>query len=129
MGKPVAKIKPRLGKDGGARQRIKNYENKVKEAARIAMSGKDPFCGDVCVSIEAYVYRPMDCDNIAKCLLDGMKGVCYEDDFQVVELIIRKYKSNYNNQYTKIKVNNKISKKYKLKMFLLNLLKRKENFK
>jgi crossover junction endodeoxyribonuclease RusA len=34
----------------------------------------------------------MDVDNVAKSVLDGLNGVAYEDDNQVVELLVRKYK-------------------------------------
>jgi hypothetical protein len=32
----------------------------------------------------------LDVDNIAKSLLDGLKGVLYRDDIQVSELLVRK---------------------------------------
>lgn len=32
----------------------------------------------------------MDVDNLAKPILDGLKGVVFEDDSQVTELLIRK---------------------------------------
>ena len=38
--------------------------------------------------------RPMkkpDADNVIKCVLDGLNGVAYEDDAQVVELTARKF--------------------------------------
>ena len=37
--------------------------------------------------------RP-DVDNVAKCVLDGLNGVAYEDDSQVVTLEVRKYWGN-----------------------------------
>jgi len=34
----------------------------------------------------------MDVDNVAKSVLDGLNGVAYEDDDQVVELLVKKHK-------------------------------------
>ena len=36
--------------------------------------------------------RSGDVDNYSKSILDGLNGVAYEDDDQVVELQVRKYK-------------------------------------
>lgn len=35
-----------------------------------------------------------DCDNIAKCILDALNNVAYDDDKQVVELYVEKHWSN-----------------------------------
>ena len=32
-----------------------------------------------------------DCDNLAKSILDSLNGLAYQDDKQVVELIVKKY--------------------------------------
>lgn len=32
-----------------------------------------------------------DCDNIAKAVLDALNGVAFDDDSQVVTLVVRKY--------------------------------------
>lgn len=40
-----------------------------------------------------YQIRPEvrgDIDNVAKSILDGMNGICFKDDIQVVELIVNK---------------------------------------
>lgn len=36
--------------------------------------------------------RKMDLDNVAKSILDGLNGIAYVDDDQVVELLVRKHK-------------------------------------
>ena len=41
------------------------------------------------ITSEANTYKP-DADNIAKAVLDGLNGVAYDDDAQVVELHVRK---------------------------------------
>lgn len=44
------------------------------------------------VSMHVFYRGKMDVDNVAKSVLDGLNGVAYEDDDQVVELLIRKHK-------------------------------------
>jgi len=34
----------------------------------------------------------MDLDNVAKSVLDGLNGIAYQDDGQVVELLVKKHK-------------------------------------
>lgn len=40
-----------------------------------------------------------DLDNIAKTILDALNGIAYKDDKQVVDLEVRKYYSNKDNDY------------------------------
>ena len=44
------------------------------------------------VVLSVFVKRRLDADNIAKSILDGLTGVAYEDDDQVVELLVKKHK-------------------------------------
>lgn len=44
------------------------------------------------VELDIFTQRRMDVDNVAKSVLDGLNGVAYEDDNQVVELLVRKHK-------------------------------------
>jgi len=46
----------------------------------------------VSVTLDVFCRRKLDVDNIAKSVLDGLNGITYEDDDQVVELLVRKYK-------------------------------------
>mgnify|MGYP001222876200 CR=1 FL=1 len=55
-------------------------------------AGCRPVEGPVSVALSVYVKGRLDADNIAKSILDGLNGVAYEDDDQVVELQVRKYK-------------------------------------
>jgi len=65
------------------------------EAARerlIEEGGPGPTHQDVAVLI-IYFYQGeavLDVDNIAKSLLDGLRGVLFRDDRQVSELLVRK---------------------------------------
>jgi len=68
----------------------KEYEKLVGWVARCA--GCKPAGEPVAVVLDIYVRRKMDVDNVAKSVLDGFTGVAYEDDDQVIELLIRKHK-------------------------------------
>lgn len=46
-----------------------------------------PLAGPLCVSLWAYRPRRVgDLDNVAKAILDALKGVAWADDSQIVEL-------------------------------------------
>lgn len=56
------------------------------------------------VESRPYTVKP-DIDNIAKLALDALNGVAYEDDKQVVALMVRKHQQRRNSrQYTHIRV-------------------------
>ena len=44
-----------------------------------------------------------DVDNVSKCILDALNGIAYEDDNQVVELIVRKKRSTKPRAIVEIK--------------------------
>ena len=94
-GRPVPKGRPRLGVRGRKAfvytpPATKEYEKLVGWVAKAAgcRSVKMP----VAVVLDIYVRRRMDVDNVAKSVLDGLTGVAYEDDDQVVELLARKHR-------------------------------------
>jgi crossover junction endodeoxyribonuclease RusA len=94
-GRPVPKARPRLGVHGRKAYvytppQTKEYEKLVGWVARCA--GCKPSGEPVAVVLDIYVRRRMDVDNVAKSILDGLTGVAYEDDDQVVELVVRKHK-------------------------------------
>ncbi len=98
-GRPTPKGRPRLGVKGGKAfvytpAATKEYEEMVGWAAK--SSGCSPKDGPIAVSISVYVKGRLDADNIAKSILDGLNGVAYEDDDQVVELLVRKHKVKDN---------------------------------
>lgn len=60
-------------------------------AQRDAM-GARPLTGAVTLAVDAF--RPAkrgDIDNVLKALLDALQGVAYENDAQVVEILIRRW--------------------------------------
>ena len=96
-GRPVPKGRPRFGVRGKKAYvytptETKEYEKLVGWLAKSA--GCRPTDKPVIVSLDIYTRRKMDLDNVAKSILDGLNGVAYEDDDQVVELHIWKHKVN-----------------------------------
>ena len=94
-GRPVPKARPRLGVHGRKAYvytppQTKEYEKLVGWVAKSA--GCRPVEGPVSVALSVYVKGRLDADNIAKSILDGLTGVAYEDDDQVVELLVKKHK-------------------------------------
>jgi hypothetical protein len=71
----------------------RRWRERVARAARERLREEDgPTAHDVAVLI-IYFYQgetTLDVDNIAKSLLDGLKGVLFRDDRQVSELVVRK---------------------------------------
>lgn len=108
-GIPVGKGRPRFMRNGHAYtpERTRTYENLVRLRAREAMCGEHPMKGALCVTIMARFPVPVsyskkrrlaclqasekpakkpDIDNLVKAILDGLNGVVFEDDAQVVQL-------------------------------------------
>ncbi len=94
-GRPVPKSRPRLGVRGRKAfvytpPATKEYERLVGWVARCA--GCKPTKRPVKVWLYIYHRGKMDADNVCKSILDGLNGVAFEDDDQVVELHIWKSK-------------------------------------
>lgn len=112
-GKPQPKERPRVYKGHGITPiRTRNYEAKV--AAEWRANYPKPLEGDLRVWITFYMPTPIswsktkkeraergiirpsvrpDIDNLVKIILDGLNGVAFADDKQVVELTAAKYYS------------------------------------
>jgi len=117
---PVSKSRPRFNKDTGAvytpKKTIK-AEEAIGMMANIAMGSEKPLLDPVVVECLFYLKRTKasikrgdeypvtkcDVDNLSKTVLDGMNGIVYEDDAQVVVLLAKKAYSD--NPRTEITVN------------------------
>jgi Holliday junction resolvase RusA-like endonuclease len=116
-GEPVAKGRPRMMKSGIAftPTKTRNYETLVKELYIIENRDKPMLEGQLSASIYAYFTIPKsaskknrekmlewkirptkrpDLDNIAKAVLDALNGLAYQDDSQIVRLVVEKYYSD-----------------------------------
>lgn len=108
-GEPRGKGRPRFASHAYTDQATRAYEDKVRWEYKAA--GGELLAGPVEVKITAYHAVPKsasktkagqmldgailptkkpDVDNIAKAILDGLNGVAYTDDKQVVSLAVDK---------------------------------------
>lgn len=115
-GQPVGKGRPRATVRAGRARlytpaKTEKYEARVALFAQQAMAGRPVMAGPVALSVtalfpippswpkkrqaaaragtEQHTKRP-DADNCAKAILDGLNGVVWKDDSQVVTLSIEK---------------------------------------
>lgn len=94
VGTPRPKQSFKYGKNGhGYTPALtKTWASMVGWEARIAMGPKSPHPGPVLVDLLFVLpdTKKRDLDNLTKNVLDGMKGIVYEDDNQVMRLIVEK---------------------------------------
>lgn len=112
VGKPQGKQRPKFSRHGNfvktyTPEKTVNYENWVKMCWM--NSGHEKLTGNIKATIDAdflipksfskkkrnslegaYCPKKPDCDNIAKSILDALNGIAYDDDSQIVELVVRK---------------------------------------
>lgn len=116
-GQPVAKGRPIAGKGFGGHTTLRTpaktlaYEGLVASMAHNAMAGRPPLAGPLGLTLQVGVQIPKsfsktkarlaelgevgptkkpDLDNIIKGICDGMNGVAYVDDSQIIEMNVRK---------------------------------------
>ena len=112
-GQPVAKGRPRFTRQGRTYtpKRTHDYESEVAMMAKAAMGSSEPLETPVTVCVyatfpipqsyskkrteaclngsERHIKRP-DLDNCVKAITDGMNGIVYKDDSQIVNLHAKK---------------------------------------
>ena len=102
-GKPQGKARPRFANGHTyTPKQTTDYERQIKNAFRAA-GGQMIESEGVIIEIDVYYKKTAtdkkktsptkkpDIDNICKIVLDGLNGVAYADDKQVVSLIANKY--------------------------------------
>lgn len=100
-GHPIPKARHRVNLTGGkpisyTPRKVRQFEEGVGWAAKAAHVR--PMPGPLAVEIDSYVLPRgpkelvADVDNLGKSVLDGLNGIAWEDDRQVVELRVRRHK-------------------------------------
>jgi crossover junction endodeoxyribonuclease RusA len=99
-GDPVAKGRPRLGRNGNVYTpaQTRSAEHFIGWRFKQAYPGWEPFDAPVsvdlvfrCAPVERhpdgrFKRQPIDCDNAAKLVLDALNGIAWTDDSLVVRL-------------------------------------------
>ncbi len=107
-GRPVPKARPRVGANGHVYtpKETQQAEAAVGWAARGALRGKKPTTGPVSITVAFHVAdrRRRDVDNLLKTVLDGLNGIAWADDSQVVHADVWVI-VNRDDPHTEITVN------------------------
>jgi Holliday junction resolvase RusA-like endonuclease len=100
-GQPIAKQSFKVGRVGGrvsgfTPARVKSWQSMVSYAAQLRMRSNgllEPIADNLLVRLTFFLpdARRIDSDNLSKAVLDGLNRVVWNDDKQVVDLIITKY--------------------------------------
>ena len=87
---------PPVSRQGSSRSR-ERWTRDVKNTASQHWGPNPPLLEAVRVEITNFFYGAApDLDNMAKPILDALKGVVYDDDSQVSDLVCRKRDRNYD---------------------------------
>ena len=89
---PVPKGRPRMCRNGHVYtpERTRTFESTVKLLVLRAMR---PMEGDLILTVDFYVKRICDLDNLVKSFTDALNGIAYKDDRQIVEIHARRFKN------------------------------------
>lgn len=89
-GEPVAKERPRLGKHGNTYtpDKTTTHEQKIGWAFRQKARGHKPSATSAIALHMTFIWTKVDkdIDNMVKTVMDGLNGVAYKDDKQVIRL-------------------------------------------
>ena len=86
-------------------KKTEDFERRVAWAARVALRSRQ-VSGPFAVSMVYYLptQRRVDVDNLVKSVLDGLNGILWDDDSDVVELHATKALDR-GNPRTEVKIN------------------------
>jgi crossover junction endodeoxyribonuclease RusA len=87
----IAIAGPPVSQQTRRRERLAAYKEEVRTRAVAAYGERPPYSGWARVKITCvYDEIDMDVDNIAKPILDGLKGIVLADDAQVMDVLVAK---------------------------------------
>lgn len=98
LGDVVPCARPRFSK-GRVYQPTRNvaYRKRVEMAARLVMKDREPLDGEICAEVKIFrkwkrtARQSGDLDNLIKSLWDGLNGIVFRDDVQIVRCVIEKF--------------------------------------
>lgn len=93
-GEPVSKERPRLGRNGGTYTPPKTKAQEAKIGYAFNVSSTHEWSTDGEYRVECNFHcksNNKDVDNMLKVALDGLGGLAFDNDRQVVEVKARKY--------------------------------------
>jgi Holliday junction resolvase RusA-like endonuclease len=99
LGNPIPKQSYRAKAGGGYQpKRLTEWQENIGWVAKEAMGIRPPIKSDAEVWIAFYRKdnRRVDLDNLSKAVLDACNGIIWEDDRQVTQLHLSKYKDKDN---------------------------------
>ncbi len=73
------------------------YRRLIQSEARQAMKGAAPLEGEICADVKIFrKYQRTarifgDCDNHLKAIFDGLSGIVFSDDAQIVRCVVEKH--------------------------------------
>lgn len=90
-GQPLPKARPRVNTRTGRAytpSKTRAWERTVAWHARLALGAQEPLEGDVALALRfrRQTRRRADTDNLVKAVLDGLNGIAYRDDKQIVRV-------------------------------------------
>ena len=97
-GEPIPAARPRFsGRRTYQPKRNVVYRLRVQEVSRSAMGGREPMSGEIVIEVKLYrkykrtarIYG--DVDNHLKAIFDGMSGIVFVDDSQIVRCVVEKH--------------------------------------
>ena len=79
---------PPISQQTRRRELVRRWTEQVKNAAQEVWDANPPVAGPLMVTITYFFDDPrMDVDSIPKPILDGLKGIVFEDDSEVFDLL------------------------------------------
>ena len=106
-GRPVPKGRPRFGAGGSVRtpEKTKDAEVLIAQMASLAWRRKPSAAefGLECAFVLPTRHK-VDVDNLVKTIMDGLNGVVWVDDDQVIELKAKKHYTKEHGGYTVVSI-------------------------